>query len=114
MVVGIAFGAGWTPVHRPDSRQHSDVRGDAERVSRGLVLLGAYSLGLAIPFVLAAVAVERFLAVFQRVRAAHGLGDRVSGAVLVVVGVLMLTDYMTVLTELLLQGLTPAALRNRL
>jgi cytochrome c-type biogenesis protein len=76
-------------------------------------LLGAYSLGLAIPFVIAAVAVERFIGIFQRYRSRLVWVDRIAGALLIIVGVLMMTNYMSVLTGYL-QGLTPTALRNRL
>jgi cytochrome c-type biogenesis protein len=80
---------------------------------RGLVLLGAYSLGLAIPFLIAAVAVERFIGAFQRYRSKLIWVDRFAGVLLIIVGVLMMTNYMTVLTGYL-QGLTPAALKSRL
>ena len=70
-------------------------------------------MGLAIPFVIAAVAVERFIAVFQRYRSRLIWVDRIAGVLLIVVGVLMLTNYMTALSGYL-QGLTPNALRSRL
>jgi cytochrome c-type biogenesis protein len=76
-------------------------------------LLGAYSAGLAVPFILAAVAVEWFLAAFAVIRRHMGWITRVSGAVLVIIGMLMLTDYLRIITSVL-QGWTPAALRNLL
>ena len=82
-------------------------------VSRGVMLLGAYSLGLAIPFLLAAVAIEHFLVAFAVIRRHMVWITRLSGAVLVVVGCLMLTDYLRVITGVM-QGWTPAALRNLL
>jgi len=113
VLVGIAFGAGWSPCIGPILGGILTYTATQTELRRGLVLLGAYSLGLAIPFVIAAVAVERFIAVFQRFRSKLVWVDRVAGALLLVVGILMLTNYMTVLTSYL-QGLTPAALRNRL
>ena len=77
------------------------------------MLLGAYSLGLAVPFVLAAVAVERFITLFQRLRRHIVWVTRVSGALLVIVGVLMITNYFAMLSGFL-QGLTPMFLRERL
>jgi hypothetical protein len=59
------------------------------------------------------VAVERFIAVFQRYRSKLVWVDRVAGALLVIVGVLMMTNYMSALTGYL-QALTPAVLKNRL
>jgi cytochrome c-type biogenesis protein len=113
VVVGIAFGAGWTPCIGPILGSILTYAATQEQVSRGLLLLGAYSLGLAVPFVAAAVAVERFLTAFQALRRHMVWVTRVSGAVLIVVAALMITDYLSVLTGML-QGLTPAALKNLL
>ena len=113
LLVGIAFGAGWSPCIGPILGGILTYTATQAELQRGLVLLGAYSLGLAIPFVIAAVAVERFIAVFQRYRSKLIWVDRIAGALLIVVGVLMLTNYMTVLTGYL-QGLTPSSLRSRL
>ena len=113
LLVGIAFGAGWSPCIGPILGGILTYTATQAELQRGLVLLGAYSLGLAIPFVIAAVAVERFIAVFQRYRSRLIWVDRVAGVLLIVVGVLMLTNYMTALSGYL-QGLTPNALRSRL
>jgi len=113
VVVGIAFGAGWTPCIGPILGSILTYAAEQADLQRGLVLLGAYSLGLAIPFVLAAIAVERFLRVFQRLRGRMVWVNRVSGAALVIVGVLMITNYLIVITNRM-QGWTPAALRNLL
>lgn len=113
VVVGIAFGAGWTPCIGPILGSILTYAATQADVSRGVGLLAAYSLGLAIPFILAAVAIERFIAVFQRMRSGMVWVSRISGALLVVVAILMLTDYLTVITGVL-QGWTPAALKSRL
>ena len=113
VLVGIAFGAGWSPCIGPILGGILTYTATQSELGRGLALLGAYSLGLAIPFVIAAVAVERFIAVFQRHRAKLVWVDRVAGVLLIVMGLLMVTDYLTVLTGFL-QGLTPSILRSRL
>ena len=113
VVVGIAFGAGWTPCIGPILGSILTYAATQAEVSRGVGLLAAYSLGLAVPFVMAAVAIERFVAVFQRMRSGMVWVSRISGALLVIVAVLMLTDYLTVITGVL-QGWTPAALKSRL
>jgi cytochrome c-type biogenesis protein len=113
VLVGIAFGAGWSPCIGPILGGILTYTASQAELRRGLVLLGSYSLGLALPFLLAAVAVERFISVFQRFRSKLIWVDRFAGALLVIVGVLMLTNYMTVLTGYL-QALTPASFRNRL
>src|SRR5436305_5775597 len=65
VVVGIAFGAGWTSCIGPIPGSILTYAATQGEVSRGVSLLGAYSLGLAVPFVLAAVAIERFLVAFD-------------------------------------------------
>jgi len=113
VVVGIAFGAGWTPCIGPILGSILTYAATQADVSRGVGLLAAYSLGLAIPFVAAAVAIERFVSVFQRMRSGMVWISRISGGLLVIVAILMLTDYLTVITGVL-QAWTPAALKSRL
>jgi len=113
VVVGFAFGAGWTPCIGPILGSILTYAATQGEVSRGVVLLGAYSLGLAVPFVLAAVAIERFLVAFNAIKRHMVWVTRVSGALLVVVALLMITDYMSVLTGAL-RGLTPDFLKNLL
>jgi cytochrome c-type biogenesis protein len=112
-VVGIAFGAGWTPCIGPILGSILTFAATEGEVSRGAVLLAAYSLGLAVPFLLAAVAIERFLVAFNAIKRHMVWVTRVSGALLVVVAVMMITDYMSVLTGLM-RGWTPDALKNLL
>jgi cytochrome c-type biogenesis protein len=111
--VGIAFGAGWTPCLGPILGAILTYTAAEADLSRGLPLLLAYSLGLAIPFLLAAVAVERFLATVTRIRPHLARVSQVSGALLVLVGILMMLDMFTILGTWL-QASTPAALRSRL
>jgi cytochrome c-type biogenesis protein len=111
VIVGVAFGAGWTPCIGPILSSILTYAATQAELSRGLLLLGAYSLGLAVPFVLAAVAVEWFLRAFERVRAHMIWVTRLSGALLVIVGVLLITDYLTVITRVM-QAWTPAGLKG--
>jgi cytochrome c-type biogenesis protein len=76
-------------------------------------LLAVYSAGLAIPFLIAAVAVESFLDWFQRFRRYLPWVMRVSGILLIVVGILLVTGEFTRLAGWL-QGLTPEFLREQL
>ena len=78
-----------------------------------MLLLTAYSAGLAIPFIIAALAIDRFLAVFARYRGAMKWVNRVGRVLLTVVGLLLVTNYFTVLASWL-QVLTPAAIRSRI
>ena len=113
LLVGIAFGAGWTPCIGPILGSILTYAASAADLSRGLWLLLAYSLGLAVPFLLAAVAVERFLDFFTRMKRQMVWVTRVSGVLMITVGLLMVTNYFTILATYL-QALTPEAIRNRI
>ncbi len=113
VLVGIAFGAGWTPCIGPILGSILTLSASSADLGRGLQLLGAYSLGLAVPFVLAAALVDRFLAVSARFRRHMVWVSRLSGVLLIVVGLLLVTDYFTVLASYL-QALTPEFLRSRI
>jgi cytochrome c-type biogenesis protein len=112
-LVGIAFGAGWTPCIGPVLGGILGLAATSSDVSRGMQLLAAYSAGLAIPFLLAAVAVESFLDWFQRFRPYLPWAMRLSGMLLIFVGILMVTGEFTRLAGWL-QGLTPDFLREQL
>jgi cytochrome c-type biogenesis protein len=113
VLVGIAFGAGWTPCLGPILGAILTYTAATADLSRGLPLLLAYSLGLALPFLAAAVAVERFLETVSRLRPHLARVSQVSGALLVIVGLMMVFDYFTIMATYL-QALTPDALKSRL
>jgi cytochrome c-type biogenesis protein len=111
--VGMAFAAGWTPCIGPILGAVLTYTASSADLNRGLVLLLAYSLGLAVPFVLAAFMVDRFIAFFQKYRGAMTWTTRAAGVLLIGVGILMLTDTMRLLSQWL-NPLTPEFLRSRL
>lgn len=113
VLVGMAFAAGWTPCIGPILGGVLTYTASSADLNQGLLLLLAYSLGLAVPFLLAALMIDRFMTLFQRYRGAIVWMSRASGALLIVVGVLMLTGSMTVLSTWL-QRWTPEFLRSRL
>ena len=113
VLVGIAFGAGWTPCIGPILGAILALTASTADLRHGLLLLGAYSLGLAVPFLLSALAIERFLAAFSRIRTQLVWVSRISGILLIAVGLLLVTDYFTLLASWL-QGLTPDAIRERI
>lgn len=113
VLVGLAFGAGWTPCIGPILGSILLYTSAQASLGQGILLLLAYSLGLAVPFVLAAVAVERFIGWFRRYRQYMPLATRIAGGMLLGVGVLLLTGYFSALAGWL-QALTPEFLRSRL
>lgn len=111
--VGVAFGAGWTPCIGPVLGGILTYAASASDLRRGLLLLGAYSFGLAVPFVAASVALGSFFALFQKLRRYLAVVNHIAGGVLVLVGILMITDRFALLATWL-SRLTPAWLLNRL
>ncbi len=112
VLVGMAFAAGWTPCLGPILSAILMMAGPSGDVQYGVLLLGIYSLGLALPFLLVAFAIDRFGAAFMKFRRWIPWVQRVSGVMLVVVGILLVTGEFTRLASML-QGLTPEFLRNR-
>ena len=111
--VGITFGAAWTPCIGPILGAILTLAATEGSVAKGTALLSAYALGLAVPFVGTALALERFLVWFQRFRPYIVWVERVSGGLLVVLGLLLVSDRFTLLAGYL-QGLTPDFLKSRL
>jgi cytochrome c-type biogenesis protein len=111
--VGITFGAAWTPCIGPILGAILTLAAAQASVGRGAALLTAYSAGLALPFVGTALALDRFLAWFQRFRPYLVWVERIAGGLLILLGLLLVTDRFTLLAGWL-QGLTPEFLKNRL
>jgi len=112
-LVGMAFAAGWTPCIGPILGGILGLAATQGELSRGALLLVVYSAGLGLPFLLAAVALDRFLDWFQRFRRHLLLVRRLSGALLVAIGALMITGQFTRLAGWL-QTYTPEFLRQNL
>jgi cytochrome c-type biogenesis protein len=113
VLVGVAFGAGWTPCIGPVLGAILTLAANLDSVPQGMVLLGSYSAGLAVPFLLATLALDRFLAGFGRFRGWMPWVSRASGALILLMGVLLLTGSFTMLSGLLARW-TPAFLLERL
>jgi cytochrome c-type biogenesis protein len=113
VLVGMAFAAGWTPCIGPVLGAILSLAAISDSVYRGMILLAVYSAGLAVPFLIAAIAVESFLDWFQRFRRFLPWVMRISGVLLIVVGGLMVTGQFTRLAGWL-QTLTPAFIRNQI
>jgi len=111
--VGITFGAAWTPCIGPILGAILTLAAAQASVGHGAALLTAYSAGLALPFVVTALALDRFLSWFQRFRPYLVWVERLAGILLILLGLLLVTDRFTLLAGWL-QGLTPEFLKSRL
>lgn len=103
MLVGIAFAFGWTPCIGPILAGIMAVAGSQETVGEGVRLLAVYSAGLGVPFFASALAINRFFGAMSRIRKHYHAIEMVSGALLVIIGVLIFTNQFTVIA----QWLTP-------
>ncbi|MDA0311213.1 MAG: cytochrome c biogenesis protein CcdA [Gemmatimonadetes bacterium] len=110
--VGMAFGAGWTPCIGPILGAILTLGFSQDTVWASVGLLTVYSAGLALPFLLASLALDQFLQVFKRFRTWIPIVEKASGIMLIVLGVLLLTGKFTVLTALLAR-FTPDFILNR-
>lgn len=113
LAVGAAFGAGWTPCIGPVLGAILGLAGTSETVWQGTGLLLAYSAGLAIPFLLAALALDSFLKAFRRFRRWIPVVEKASGVLLILLGLLLVTGNFTLLASWLNQ-FTPEWLLERI
>ncbi|MBF0359183.1 MAG: sulfite exporter TauE/SafE family protein [Magnetococcales bacterium] len=88
-MIGLSFAFGWTPCVGPILATILTMAGGQDSVWQGISLLTVYSLGLGIPFILAGVAINSFFGFFIKIRVHLNKIEMVSGALLVVVGVLI-------------------------
>jgi cytochrome c-type biogenesis protein len=95
LVAGAAFAIAWTPCVGPTLGSILTAASVQSTVSEGGLLLAAYSAGLAIPFLLTAVAFTRATSAFRWLRDRYLIVTAISGAVLIVMGVLLLTGQLT-------------------
>jgi cytochrome c-type biogenesis protein len=90
-VMGLAFAFGWTPCIGPILAAILAVAASEQTVARGASLLATYSLGLGIPFLLAAAGIGTFMGFMSGFRKHLGLVEKIAGALLVVSGVMFIT-----------------------
>lgn len=113
LLVGVAFGAGWTPCIGPVLGGILTLAATQGSMGQGVGLLAAYSAGLAVPFILATLLLDRFIGAFSRMRRVIPWVNRVSGAILIVLGVLLVSGTFTRLSSLMARW-TPSFLLDRL
>ena len=91
-VIGVAFGFGWTPCIGPILGSILALASIEETLSRAVILLISYSLGLAIPFVLSGYLIQRFLLFSKNFKKNINLISKIGGLTLLVTGILILTN----------------------
>ena len=96
-VIGLAFGFGWTPCIGPILGSILALASIEETLSRAILLLSFYSLGVAIPFVLSGYLIQRFLLFSKNFKKNINIISRIGGIILLVTGILILTNQLQVI-----------------
>jgi len=107
-LVGLAFAAGWTPCIGPILASILMIAATSGQAGRGLWLLTVYSAGLGIPFLVAGLLFHQFLTFFKHFRKHIRLTEIITGVLLIIVGVLLMSGKLAWLTMQLYQWLPPA------
>jgi cytochrome c-type biogenesis protein len=102
-LIGVAFAFGWTPCIGPVLAAILAIAAGENSVSQGVGLLLVYSLGLGIPFIVAAIAIRPFLTTMQRFRKHLATVEKLLGGFLVLTGILFLTNSMTLISAWMLE-----------
>jgi cytochrome c-type biogenesis protein len=113
VLVGITFAVAWTPCVGPILGAILALAGSSAEIKTGTFLLATYAAGLALPFFLSAIALNAFLQFAQLFRRYIQPVHVAAGILLVVMGILLITDYITILNTYALR-FTPEWLFRRL
>ena len=103
VLVGMAFGFGWTPCIGPILGSILALASTEENINRGVMLLFFYSLGLAIPFVLSGYLIQRFMIFSKNLKSKMNKISKIGGGLLFVTGILMITNHLQALGFYLLK-----------
>lgn len=90
-VLGLAFAFGWTPCIGPVLGAILSLAAQEGSVSKGMALMALYAIGLGVPFLLAAIYINKFMSLMGRFKAHMGTVEKVMGGLLVLVGILLIT-----------------------
>ncbi|WP_128253519.1 cytochrome c biogenesis CcdA family protein [Falsirhodobacter deserti] len=103
-VLGLAFAFGWTPCIGPQLGAILSLAASEANVTRGTALLGVYALGLGLPFLLAALFINRAVGVMNRLKPWMGVIEKAMGVLLIIVGVALVTGMFTAFSFFLLEN----------
>jgi cytochrome c-type biogenesis protein len=101
VLVGIAFGAGWTPCVGPILGAILTMAATTQNILKGIVLLAFYSLGLGLPFLVSAIILQKFFEYFKTIRKYFKAIQIVGGVLLIVVGILLITGFFSSISSYL-------------
>jgi len=105
ILIGMAFGFGWTPCIGPILGSILAVASTEETVLKGMILLSFYSLGLAIPFILSGFLMQKFLIFSKSLKSKINLISKIGGTLLLVTGVLIITNHLQIIGYYILEYL---------
>jgi cytochrome c-type biogenesis protein len=100
-LIGLAFAFGWTPCIGPILGGILTIAGSKQSVGEGIQLLAVYSMGLGIPFLLTALAINQFFTATKKIRRYYHAIEVTSGALIIAIGVLIFFDQFTLITQYL-------------
>ena len=103
ILIGMAFGFGWTPCIGPILGSILALAATEESINKGILLLLCYSLGLAIPFVLSGYLIQRFMIFSKNLKNKMNLVSKIGGGLLLITGILMITNQLQALGFYLLR-----------
>ncbi len=109
-VLGLAFAFGWTPCIGPQLGAILSLAASEASIARGTTLLAVYAAGLGIPFILAAVFIQRSMGLMNRLKPHMGKIEKAMGVLLIIVGVAMLTGAFSAFSFWLLETFPGLAL----
>jgi len=101
-VVGMAFGFGWTPCIGPILGSILALASTEENISKAIILLSFYSLGLAIPFILSGFLIQKFLVFSKNFKKNINIVSKVGGIILLATGILIITNKLQILSYYIL------------
>ncbi|MCD6193524.1 MAG: cytochrome c biogenesis protein CcdA [Candidatus Aminicenantes bacterium] len=101
VIVGMAFGAGWTPCVGPILGAILTMAASTQSLIKGIILLAVYSIGLGLPFLLAGVLINKFFEYFQSIRKYFRIITIAGGVLLILIGVLLITGYFSSMSAML-------------
>lgn len=101
ILFGVVFGIGWTPCVGPFLGSALMLATNSDNIMQGVLMLLTYSLGLGIPFILSTILIDSLKSTFDFIKRNYKIINRISGVILIIVGIMMITGYLNMLLSIL-------------